>query len=99
MPRTSTSQPRNASGTTRRTRPPAPRSRQAFTGAGPACPTCAEELVEIELVIDGAPLTMRSCGTCDRRSWHRGDESVELGGVLADLSSVPTRYRRDLAGR
>jgi hypothetical protein len=55
--------------------------------------------VEIELVIDGSPLTMRSCGTCDLRSWHRGDESVELGGVLADLSSVPTRYRRDLAGR
>ena len=84
---------------TNATAPTAPRSRQAFTGAGPACPSCAEELVEIELVIDGAPLTMRSCSTCDRRSWHRGDESVALGGVLADLSSVPTRYRRDLAGR
>jgi len=60
---------------------------------------CGQELVEISLLIDGEEITMRSCSGCDRRSWHRGAEAVDLGGVLADLSSTPTRYRRDLAGR
>lgn len=48
------------------------------------------------MVIDGKPLTMRSCSQCDTRSWHRGNEAVDLGGVLADISSHPTRYKRDL---
>jgi hypothetical protein len=61
--------------------------------------TCGEELVRIDLLIDGEELTMCSCSNCDRRSWHRGGEEVALDGVLADLSSVPTRYRRDLASR
>ncbi len=60
------------------------------------CATCAEALAEINMVIDGKPLTMRSCSHCDTRSWHRGDEAVDLGGVLADISSRPTRYKRDL---
>jgi hypothetical protein len=29
----------------------------------------------------------------------RGDEEIELDGVLHDLSSLPTRYRRNLASR
>jgi hypothetical protein len=60
---------------------------------------CGDELVRINLLIDGEELTMCSCSTCDRRSWHRGGEQVELGGVLHDLSSLPTRYRRNLAAR
>lgn len=56
-------------------------------------------MVEINLLIDGEELTMRSCSSCDTRSWHRGGAQVELGGILADLSSSPTRYRRDLASR
>ncbi|MFN8050818.1 MAG: hypothetical protein U0Q22_05255 [Acidimicrobiales bacterium] len=56
-------------------------------------------MVEINLLIDGEELTMRSCSNCDNRSWHRGGAPVELGGILADLSSSPTRYRRDLASR
>ena len=63
------------------------------------CGACSETLVEINLLIDGEELTMRSCSRCDHRSWHRGDAQVELGGILADLSSSPTRYRRDLAAR
>jgi hypothetical protein len=55
--------------------------------------------VEINLLIDGEELTMRSCSNCDLRSWHRGGAEVQLGGILADLSSSPTRYRRDLASR
>lgn len=66
---------------------------------GVGCPGCGDELVEIELQIDGEPLVMLSCSACDRRSWHRRGESVALGGVLADISAVPTRYRRDLSSR
>jgi hypothetical protein len=62
------------------------------------CVGCENELVEIALTIDGARLMMRSCSTCDTRSWHRDGEAVELGGVLHDISAVPTRYRRSLAG-
>jgi hypothetical protein len=61
------------------------------------CRACGNELIEIALTIDGSRLTMRSCSTCDSRSWHRDGESVELGGVLHDISSVPTRYRRTLS--
>jgi len=53
--------------------------------------------VEIGLTIDGARLIMRSCSTCDTRSWHRDGEAVHLDGVLHDISSVPTRYRRSLS--
>jgi len=63
------------------------------------CTGCGESVVEINLLIDGEELTMRSCSNCDNRSWHRGGAPVELGGILADLSSSPTRYRRDLASR
>lgn len=62
------------------------------------CGECGHELVEIALTIDGARLMMRSCSNCDTRSWHRDGESVELGGVLHDISAVPTRYRRSLSG-
>lgn len=61
------------------------------------CRTCRNELVEIALTIDGSRLTMWSCSTCDTRSWHRDGETVELDGVLHDISSVPTRYRRSLS--
>jgi hypothetical protein len=60
---------------------------------------CGESVVRIDLLIDGDEITMVSCSNCDRRSWHRGGKEVELDGVLADISSVPTRYRRDLASR
>lgn len=65
----------------------------------PTCTGCGQGVVEINLLIDGDELTMRSCANCDTRSWHRGGLPVHLGGVLADLSSSPTRYRRDLANR
>ena len=54
--------------------------------------------MEIALTVDGSRLLMRSCSNCDTRSWHRDGDAVELEGVLTDLSSVPTRYRRSIAG-
>lgn len=57
---------------------------------------CDHEKVEIAIVVDGTRLLMRSCSECDVRSWHRDGSSVELDGVLHDISVVPTRYRRSL---
>lgn len=62
-----------------------------------SCNGCGRDLVEIGLTIDGSRLVMRSCSTCDTRSWHRDGDPVELEGVLTDLSAVPTRYRRSLS--
>ena len=62
-----------------------------------ACAGCGDETVEIGLTIDGHRLVMRSCSNCDLRSWHRDGETVELDGVLTDISSTKTRYRRSLA--
>ena len=61
------------------------------------CKSCGGEMVEIGLTIDDARLVMRSCDTCDVRSWHRDGEVVELHGLLADLSNTPTRYKRSLS--
>jgi hypothetical protein len=62
-----------------------------------SCRNCGNEEVEIGLTIDGSRLVMRSCSTCDVRSWHRDGDQVDLDGVLHDLSLIPTRYRRSLS--
>jgi hypothetical protein len=79
-------------------RPPAAPTGASERGSTTHC-VCGDELVRINLLIDGEAITMCSCSHCDRRSWLRGDEEIELGGVLHDLSSLPTRYRRNLASR
>lgn len=58
------------------------------------CAGCSRPLVEITLTVDGEPVTMRSCSPCDRRSWHRGTEQVELHGLLAAGASFPGPGRR-----
>lgn len=78
---------------------PSPSTPHRRSAAAPMRCSCGQELVHINLLIDGEAITMRSCSSCDRRSWHRGDEQIELDGVLHDLSSSPTRYRRNLATR
>lgn len=57
---------------------------------------CDHDKVEIAIVVDGTRLLMRSCSECDVRSWHRDGTSVELDGVLHDISITPTRYKRSL---
>jgi hypothetical protein len=69
------------------------------SGTGTNRCECGDEIVEINLLIDGEEITMWSCSNCDRRSWHRQGEPIELDGILHDLSAAPTRYRRDLANR
>ncbi len=34
-------------------------------------------------------MTMRSCSTCDHRSWYRHGIEVPLEGVLATLGTPP----------
>lgn len=46
------------------------------------CASCDGWLVEITFSLEGAPVTMRSCSACDRRSWHREGEQVDLAGAL-----------------
>ena len=70
----------------------------AASARPPRC-ECGDEIVEINLLIDGEEITMCSCSNCDRRSWHRAGEPIQLDGILHDLSAAPTRYRRDLANR
>jgi hypothetical protein len=55
------------------------------------CSGCSGPLVEITLTMDGEPVTMRSCSSCDRRSWHRGGHQVELTGLIGGL---PAQRRR-----
>jgi hypothetical protein len=44
--------------------------------------------VEITITLGRAEATMRSCSQCDRRFWSADGETVELDGVLADLSDA-----------
>jgi hypothetical protein len=62
------------------------------------CPGCGNEEVLIGLDVDGSRLVMHACAICDTRRWRRDGDVIELDGVLHDLSSVPTRYRRSLSG-
>ncbi|MFN8052183.1 MAG: hypothetical protein U0Q22_12135 [Acidimicrobiales bacterium] len=59
--------------------------------------TCGHELVRVDLVIDGVDFTMSSCSDCGSRRWHRDGEPTALDGVLTDITSSISRYRRDLA--
>lgn len=58
------------------------------------CPTCGHELVVIGLVVDGTNLVMRSCATCDVRTWQLGREPVDVGTVLEAVGQGAGRRRR-----
>ena len=55
------------------------------------CSGCGAPSVEITIVVGRRPATMRSCSTCDQRSWHTLGEPVELEGVLAGLAVSRSR--------
>jgi len=61
------------------------------------CAACGQGVVEVNMLIDGREIDMRSCSNCERRSWHVGGVPMALGEILACLSAAPTRFRRDLA--
>jgi transcription elongation factor Elf1 len=52
------------------------------------CPSCrTRELVVINMVVKGEPITFRSCSSCDRRWWEGLDGPVELDAVLDQARS------------
>lgn len=63
----------------------------------PVCRCCGHPAIEIDMQIDGDQLTMRDCSNCETREWMRWGVPTELSTVLADISVVRTKYRRNLA--
>ena len=57
------------------------------------CAACGRALVIIELSIDGRAHLMASCSHCNTRQWRRGEDTIELGGVLEELSESVGRAR------
>lgn len=58
------------------------------------CPRCGTELVVIGLLVDGSNLLMRSCDTCDTRTWQLGPQPVDLDTALDEVGHVSGRQRR-----
>lgn len=59
---------------------------------GMDCPNrCGGSIVEFSLELPSGPLTMSSCSVCDRRSWERRGESLEIGSVLEEIACSPLR--------
>jgi formate dehydrogenase maturation protein FdhE len=47
------------------------------------CPACgSEDLVSIEMTMDGAAVQFRACHLCEHRWWEKDGSSVELGSVV-----------------
>ena len=49
---------------------------------------CQGNIVTITMYVRGEPVSMTSCSTCDRRSWDRGGEHVELRSLLNDIKAA-----------
>jgi transcription elongation factor Elf1 len=58
-----------------------------------ACDQCGRELVVISLLVDGTNLVMRSCATCDTRTWHLGSCAVDLETALSEVGQAAGRQR------
>jgi hypothetical protein len=48
---------------------------------------CEGNVVTIVLHVRGEEVTMRSCSACDRRSWARSGEGIELRSLLDDIAA------------
>lgn len=47
------------------------------------CPSCrTRDLVEITITLASEPVVLRSCSTCELRSWEGLDGTMRLGDVL-----------------
>lgn len=57
------------------------------------CTACGRALVIIELTIEGRGHLMASCSHCNTRQWRRGEDAIDLGGVLEELSESIGRAR------
>ncbi len=60
--------------------------------AGRCSNGCSGNLVTITMFVRSEAVTMTSCSTCDKRSWSRAGEPVELRSLLDDIkASQPQR--------
>jgi len=55
------------------------------------CPKCARMMVNITLDIEEAKRTLHSCSHCDVREWEAATGSINLAGVLDELSDSAGR--------
>ncbi len=61
---------------------------------------CEGNVVTIVLYVRGEEVTMRSCSACDRRSWARSGEGIELRSLLDDIAAnQPVRNKATAAMR
>ena len=58
------------------------------------CDRCRRQVVVIGFVLDGTRLVMRSCATCDTRTWHLGSRPVDLDTALTAVGHGAGRSRR-----
>ena len=49
---------------------------------------CSGNLVTITIFVRSEAVTMTSCSTCDKRSWSRGGEPIELRSLLDDIKAA-----------
>lgn len=58
-------------------------------GTGETCTNgCRGNLVTITMYVRGDAVTMTSCSTCDRRTWSRSGERVELRSLLDEIKAA-----------
>lgn len=57
------------------------------------CHTCDNQLVSIAMSVDGNLLDMKSCETCDIRTWSLGGAPVDLELVLRQVGEHAGRRR------
>lgn len=55
------------------------------------CQKCSRAMVSITLDIEEAKRTLHSCSHCDVRVWEAPGESINLQGVLTELSDSAGR--------
>lgn len=56
--------------------------------AGGCTNGCQGNLVTITMYVRGDAVNMTSCSTCDRRSWSRSGEQLELRSILDEIKAA-----------
>ncbi len=57
------------------------------------CGACSQELVKIEMLVDGRDLVMVSCQKCDTRMWTHAGEPIDLADALDEVGQHAGRRK------
>lgn len=49
---------------------------------------CRGNVVSVTVYVRGEPVTMTSCSSCDRRTWRRGHELLDLRSLLEEIRAA-----------